>query len=371
VARPIRRLSPAILAAAAIFLSVGFGTLEASAKSSRFTFGVIPQENLDVNDLKGIHKAGIRSVRVALFWQQIEPAPGALDWSAFDALVGEAANNRVSVLPYLYGSPAWSAVADGHACSSECTIYAPSSDASRAGFASFAAEAVRRYGRGGRFWAAHPELPERPIRSWQVWNEQNSSKYFAPQPDVESYAALLNATAAAIKSVDSKADVVLGGMWGPKGTQAVVPIRSYLKLLYAVEGARESFDSLAVHPYAKNADAVLDQVREARRVAAKFRDRRVGILATELGWASTGPAGHWLVKGRRGQARILRNSYRALLKRQRRWRIRGVWWYAWQDASPGSGFICLWCPGAGLLDANGARKPAWRAMKKLARKRAR
>ncbi len=156
---------------------------------------------------------------------------------------------------------------------------------------------------------------------------------------------------------------------GPEGAQAVVPIRSYLKLLYAVEGARESFDSLAVHPYAKNADAVLDQVREARRVAAKFRDRRVGILATELGWASTGPAGHWLVKGRRGQARILRNSYRALLKRQRRWRIRGVWWYAWQDAAPGSAFICLWCPGAGLLDANGARKPAWRAMRKLARKR--
>jgi hypothetical protein len=366
----MRRLSAAILAAAAIFLPLGFGTIEASAKSSRFTFGVIPQENLDGNDFKGIHKAGIKSVRVALPWQQVEPSPGALDWSAFDALAGEAANNRLTLLPFLYGSPAWSAVADGHACfSTDCTIYAPSSDGSRAGFASFAAEAVRRYGPDGQFWAAHPELPYRPIRSWQVWNEQNSSKYFAPQPDVESYAALLKATAAAIDSVDSKADVVLGGMWGPKGTQAVVPIASYLEALYAVEGARETFDSLAVHPYAKTADAVLEQVREARRVAAKFRDRRVGILATELGWASTGPAGHWLVKGRRGQARILRNSYRALLKRQRRWRIRGAWWYAWQDASPGAGFICLWCPGAGLLDVDGARKPSWRAMKKLARGR--
>ena len=214
-------------------------------------------------------------------------------------------------------------------------------------------------GRSGR----RTPTPYRPIRTWQVWNEQNTSKYFAPAPDAERYAALLVAAADAIRSVDRRADVALGGMWGPKGANAVVPVASYLKLLYPIPGVRESFDSLSVHPYGKNADDVVEQVREVRRVAASFHDRKASILATELGWASTGPADHWLVKGRRGQARLLRNSYRALLEREERWRIRGAWWYTWQDNPPEAEFICRWCPGAGLIGVDGRRKPAWRAMK--------
>jgi hypothetical protein len=362
----VRRLSALCLAVVAICLPMALGATDASAKSSRFTFGIIPQQDLDAHDFEAMHTAGARSLRIALYWAQVEPWSGAREWSQFDALVGEAASNGVSVLPYLYGSPPWSAAADGYACTTDCAIYAPSSDASRAAFAGFAADAVRRYGRDGSFWEANPELPYRPIRTWQIWNEQNSSKYFAPAPDAERYAAILFTAADAIRSVDPKADVALGGMWGPKRTTAVVPVATYLKLLYPIEGVRESFDALSVHPYGKNADDVVGQVREARRVAARFKDRKAAILATELGWASTGPADHWLVKGWRGQARILRNSYKALLERAQRWRIRGVWWYAWQDNPPETGFICRWCPGAGLLDVDGKRKPAWRAMKKLA-----
>ena len=362
----MRRLAALCLALVAICLPIALRATDASAKSSRFLFGIIPQQTLDAHDFESMHTAGARSLRIALYWAQVEPWPGARDWSQSDAVVAEAASNGVSVLPYVYGSPPWSATADGYGCTSDCVIYAPSSDASRARFAGFAADAVRRYGRDGSFWEANPELPYRPIRTWQVWNEQNTSKYFAPAPDAERYAALLVAAADAIRSVDRRADVALGGMWGPKGANAVVPVASYLKLLYPIPGVRESFDSLSVHPYGKNADDVVEQVREVRRVAASFHDRKASILATELGWASTGPADHWLVKGRRGQARLLRNSYEALLERQERWRIRGAWWYTWQDNPPEAEFICRWCPGAGLVGVDGRRKPAWRAMKKLA-----
>ena len=364
----MRRLAAPSLALVAICLPMALGATDASAKSPRFLFGMIPQQAVDAHDLESMHTAGVRSLRIALYWSQVEHLPGARDWSQFDAVVAEAARNGVSVLPYLFGSPGWSAIGDGHACTTDCVIYAPSSDASRARFAGFAADAVRRYGREGSFWEANPELPYRPIRIWQVWNEMNTSKYFAPAPDAERYAALLVATGQAIRSVDPKADVALGGMWGPRGAHSVVPVVSYLKALYPIPGVRESFDSLSVHPYGKNRDDVVEQVREVHRVAASFHDRKAAILATELGWASTGPAGHWLVKGRRGQARLLRRSYKALLKREERWRIRGVWWYTWQDTPPEAEFICRWCPGAGLLGINGKRKPAWRAMRKLAKR---
>lgn len=336
--------------------------------AGKLVLGSIPQEQLQVDDMRRMGRNGLDSVRIAINWPEVERSPGTFRWSHVDALVATAALGKVRLLPYLYGSPGWAVSSESGCVGGGCTTYAPATKASRGAFARFAAEAVRQYGPGGRFWAAHPELPYRPMRAWQIWNEQNSPKYYAPAPAPDHYARLVSAAAGAIRGVDRRARVILGGMWGPMGQTDVVPAAPYLRRLYRQPGARASFEGIAVHPYHRTVGGMLRQIVAARQVARAHRDRRASIWLTELGWASKGPKGHRLVRGRRGQAKILQRAYHALAKRRARWRIRAVYWYAWSDSQPGAAFVCKWCPGAGLRTATGKVKPSWRAMKRVARR---
>jgi polysaccharide biosynthesis protein PslG len=206
------------------------------------------------------------------------------------------------------------------------------------------------------------------MRAWQIWNEQNSPKYYSPVPNPRDYARLVAASAGAIRSVRPKVDVILGGMWGPAKQKQVVPVARFLRGVYRHRGAAASFDGLAVHPYHRGVGGMLRQVYAVKRAARSAGDKRAAIWVTELGWASTGPKGHRLVRGRKGQARILKRAYQALAKRRVQWRVRGVYWYAWTDAKVGAAFVCKWCPGAGLRTADGKPKPAWREMKRVARR---
>ena len=203
-----------------------------------------------------------------------------------------------------------------------------------------------------------------PVRVWQVWNEQNSPKYYAPKVRVNGYARLIKATSKAIKSVDPKAEVMLGGMWGPQSLKKgkkkppVTTFIDYMKRLYRVRGIKKRFDSLAIHPYSSNVSGMIKQMREARRVAKSFGDRKVGLWITEIGWASGGPGDEPYVKGDSGQAKLLSKAYRKLDKKRRAFRLRGVFWYSWRDR-PGGDLICAWCGHAGLLNLDGSPKPAW------------
>jgi hypothetical protein len=210
-----------------------------------------------------------------------------------------------------------------------------------------------------------------PIRVWQVWNEQNSPKYYAPKVRVDGYARLVKATSKAIKSVDPKAEVMLGGMWGPeslKRSEKKPPVTTYIdymKRLYRVPGIKKRFDSLAIHPYSSNVSGMLAQIREARRVARAFGDRKVGLWITEIGWASGGPGDEPYVKGDSGQAKLLAKAYRELDQRRRAFRLRGVFWYSWRDLPEGD-LICAWCGHSGLLNLDGSPKPAWDAFTRMA-----
>jgi hypothetical protein len=207
-----------------------------------------------------------------------------------------------------------------------------------------------------------------PIRVWQIWNEQNSSKYFAPKVDVKKYAKLLKAAGAAIHKVDRKADVVLGGMWGPDSAKKVVePVSSYLKKLYKVNGIERSFDSIALHPYSSSVAGSLAQLDTARRVANNAGDRGVGIWVTEIGWASGGPTDEPYNKGSKGQAKLLKQALGKMKSRRERYNLRGVFWYSWRDKEGGEK-ICDWCGFAGLRELDGSAKPSWKAFSKLAKR---
>jgi hypothetical protein len=352
-------------------------------------YGVVTQDGgAPTNgDLDLIRSGGAGSIRLVAHWPTIEANRGTYDWSSLDGAVRAAVGHGLRPIVFLWGTPAWAAASDGYACPSPgaCSTYAPASAETRAAFAAFAEAAVRRYGPGGDFWNAdssgcgvplpvavpvvcpdEPGPPCRcdraaPLRVWQIWNEQNSPTYYAPAPDVAGYAELLAAAASAIRSVDPEAELVLGGMWGPSnGERPVVPVSVYLKRLYRIAGTKSSFDSIAIHPYAANLRGVRNQMRVARRTVRRAGDRKAGTWVTELGWASHGPAESPYVVGLDGQARLLTRSFSLLESRQRAYRLRGVFWYAWRDKAGGS-TICDWCANAGLRDNDGSAKPAWDA----------
>lgn len=349
----------------------------AGVAAAKPIYGVVPQDGAlpSRGDLDRMPRAGIDSVRLMASWAAAEPSPGTYEWGALDAMVRETTNRGLSPYLFLYGTPQWAARDDGHGCTGGgCAVFAPSSPATRAAFAAFAGAAAERYGPGGDFWApseygqtpCHCSRP-RPVRVWQVWNEQNSPKYFAPRADVGGYASLLEESAEAIKRADPGAEIVLGGMWGPRNAgAAVTTVRRYLTELYRVPGIEESFDAVAVHPYARTSGRSLDQVEATRRVIRRAGDPGAGLWVTELGWAAKGPKSNPYVKGLRGQARLLARTLGKLDRRARSFRLRGVFWYSWRDKAKGDS-ICDWCAHAGLRARDGSAKPAWRAFARVAR----
>ena len=360
--RPVRRAALSVLALVAVGL--GFGATESSHAAS-ISYGVVPQTQLGDGDLRTMRRAGADTARLWLAWSavdSVQPA-GDYDFSAFDAAVIRAARHRVRVLPFLWGTPEWVIRRlEGGACGAGCVANAPSTRRALGAWRDFAAAAARRYGRGGELWREHPGLPRRPIRVWQIWNEQNSSQFFRPKPRAGAYAKLLRAASRGIRGEDRRARIVLGGMAELGGSRKAVPGPKYLARLYRVPGIERSFDGVGVHPYAARASAAVAQVRRFRAAIVRASDRRASIWVTETGWSS-GSGSNPLEVGRRGQARMLRQSFAAYRRERGRLRIAGLMWFSWRDAPGG----CEWCSRSGLLGRGGGAKPALRAFRSAAR----
>jgi hypothetical protein len=206
-----------------------------------------------------------------------------------------------------------------------------------------------------------------PIHDWQLWNEQNSPKYFAPKEDIEAYAKLVKAAGTAIHEADPHSDVILGGAWGPaSASKVVLPIQPYLKALYSFKGIKKAFDSIALHPYAANTGASLDQLKVARQVVKKEGDRKVGTWITEIGWAADGPKSNPYVKGLDGQAKLLRKTLQKFEQNKAGFHLKGLFWYSWRDKAGGD-LICEWCGYAGLRALDGSAKPSWDAFSAIAK----
>lgn len=317
---------------------------------------------------------GVGTLRLHVSWAAAEPEPPTLlgheyDFAELDAIVLDAARGGIRVLPFVYSTPPWAAQElDGRSCAVEtCYFHAPSTPASRAEWKSFVGALVGRYGPGGALWAENPDVPALAIRAWQVWNEQNSPTFYRPQPNVGDYAALLKTSAEAIRARDPGATVVLGGMFGtPSADRRASPSAwAYLRRLYRIPGAADSFDAIAPHPYASSLAGVKEQVDRMRTEARRAGDRGVQMWITEIGWASGGEA-HPLNKGPVGQARRLRKSFKMLRRRRAALKLKLITWYSWRDDTTTQGGTCGWCPYSGLFAENGVDpKPAWGAFTRI------
>jgi polysaccharide biosynthesis protein PslG len=364
----------ALLLAAGLIVLVSAGSDEAdngdalAAGTPRPFFGVVPQGPLEAEDYARMGQGRVGTLRVLLTWLATDPGPAPDDynWADFDSIVGQAASNGVEILPFLYGTPAWVATSlDGVECEGgECATFAPRSEAALDAWVDWVGAAVDRYGPSGVYWEENPDVPKEPIRAWQIWNEQNSPSFYSPAPDIEDYANLLAAAAAAIHQSDPEAQVVTGGMFGTplKGELPAYTAWDYLDRLYAIEGAEASFDGVGSHPYAANLTKTESQVELIREAVERAGDD-AGLWITEIGWASGGEDNP-LNKGPDGQAQELTEAYELFLDRREEWRIETVTWYSWRDFQ-GEG-LCVWCPDSGLFPEDELEpKPSWEAFAEL------
>jgi hypothetical protein len=341
----IRKLAPIALALALLALPAA----AAAGPAPPGTVGISPQTPSSRVDFDLMERAGLRSVRLPLFWIGVErhsPYLVAPDWDDFDRSVGLAAEHGMRVLPFVWGTPAWVAV--------EPQVEPVRIRWARRAWASFLRRAVKRYGPRGSFWRANPQLPRLPIRAWEVWNEPNIVS-FSSRANPERFARLIRVGGRAIRRADPGAEVILGGLFGrPLQVPPNVSSGDFLRRVYRAGGAKRWFDGVALHPYVADASAMRPQIRNLRRVMRAHGDASTPLYVTELGWGSDSFQTRW-ERGLRGQARELDQAFSMLARNRSRWRIGGVWWFSWADIDGG----CQFCDSAGLLTKSRKAKPSW------------
>jgi hypothetical protein len=340
-----RKLLPIVAVAALLALP---SSASAAAVPPGF-FGISPQGTPSRSDFELMAESGIDSVRLPLYWKGVEEYSPFLvppDWSSFDRSVALAAESGLRVFPFVWGTPIWVAP--------QPQVEPTRSSWALAAWAAFLREAVHRYGAGGTFWEENPALPYMPIRDWEVWNEENIVT-FSAKSDPERFARLVRASGRAIHGADSGARVILGGLFGrPLQVPPNVASGNFLNRVYRARRVKPYFDGIALHPYVADAEAMVPQIRNLRRVMRKHGDSATPLYVTELGWGSDSFQTRW-ERGLQGQARELDQAFSLLASHRTAWRIGGVWWFSWADAKD----ACQFCDSAGLLTEGREAKPSW------------
>jgi hypothetical protein len=324
-------------------------------------FGIAPAsaEQLTEAEYAKMEAADVGTLRVAFFWPHIQPPtqagePGGdpgYKWGDTDRIVAQAAANGMEVLPFVYGTPSWTAA--------DTRVPPVRSERAREGWDQLFRALVKRYGPDGEFWndptLVPPGIDPRPIRAWQIWNEPNSPTFMKQGGNTaQQYALTLDIASRAIRETDPDARVVLAGLFAaPKGGEL---FERFLGRLFSIGGVAEDFDALGMHPYAPT----MPKLRLRFDLAIETMHRHgIGkpLWVTEIGWPTGGTkVGHFR-KSPRGQANTLRRSFNLMLARREQWGIQRVIWYTWRDNRllPS----CDICSYSGLFKRKGGPKPAW------------
>src|SRR4051794_28098122 len=355
----------AVLAALGATVAAGCGpTAKAPAPSGgagdRATFvGLVSDDAFTAQGLERgriLHRqalAGVRLLRQTFDWALIERRPGRYRLGYFDDYVLDAAGAGITVMPVLFGPPAFRTAA-GRRRVGDATP--PPSDP--AVMARFAQALVRRYGPDGTVWRDRnvSDQARHPIRAWQIWNEPNLPAYWGGKPSAAGYARMLKVVGGAIKRVDPGAKVLTGGI---PNSKLGIPFSRYVRQLVRA-GAGHAFDVLAIHPYARDPGGVVAAVAGAHALLSRLGAGKKKLWVTEFGWASGGPGSPFTVPPQ-VQAANTGAVISQLGRNARRLGLEGIVYYNWRDAQPYPGGKDFWGLHTGLLRENGAPKPALRA----------
>ena len=275
---------------------------------------------------------GVESIRMVFDWRVAQPyarmkdvppnqrpffrdeSDVPTDYRQLDGYVEAAAKRGMTIRPVVMLAPPWAA---RHPNSE------PSPPKSFKAYANFTAALAKRYGDGGSFWTERPDVPRIPIESWQIWNEPHFKEFWSDQPWQKDYVKLLKLTYTTVKKAAPKAQIVVAGLANKSWT--------YLSMIYA-QGAKGFFDIAAIHPFTATVDGVVEILDRARKVMARYKDRKRPLLVSELSWTSAkGKAAYTYGNetSERGQAKMLKAAFMRMAAERQRLRLLGIYWYTW------------------------------------------
>ena len=162
---------------------------------------MVPQGPLSAEDFDRMEGV-VGTLRIPIYWFEVEPAPGAQNFTRYDALIGTAAKHGIRVLPFISGTPSW--------VEPDPARPPLGSAPARRAWTSFLRRLVARYGPGGAFWVGRSE--PLPVRVWQIWNEPNFKLFWRPRPSPRGYARMLKISARAIRRKDPRARIAAAGV---------------------------------------------------------------------------------------------------------------------------------------------------------------
>ncbi|MDH4207795.1 MAG: beta-galactosidase, partial [Anaerolineae bacterium] len=273
------------------------------------------QEQLD-HALALVRDGGFHWVRQRFPWADIEPQPGAYDWSPWDALVEACREHGLSLIAVLETTPQWA-----RAPMDADTPQAPPKDF--ADYANFVRAFASRYA-------------DR-IDYYEIWDEPNLYPNWGERyVDPRGYAHLLQTGYQAVKDADPEATVLTAGL-APNVEEGgrYMSDLLFLEEMYQA-GAREYFDVLAVKPYGmwyEPSDRCLSPGETnfsrpilAREVMLRHGDADKAIWAVEFGWCAlpaswSGQPAPWTSDSEEVQAR---RTVEAIERARSEWPWMGV-----------------------------------------------
>jgi hypothetical protein len=361
---PARVSLLAVLAAMAVAL---LAPASSQAKVPKGFFSIAQELGLVASDYQQMGDIKVKNLRTLLNWKAIEPQRGVFKWGPIDQKVGFLAGNGMAPVFWMWGTPQW-------ASGSGNPGVAPLKGSALQDWKTFVKTAVNRYKRGGVYWRAHPGLTPHPAKAWQIWNEPNLKKYFASSANPDrivphtgkAYGKFAKKTSKAINSADRHAKVVLAGL---SATPPKKKLRAnkFIKKVLGVKKITKKFDAAALHPYAPKVEKYKERISEFRHAMNKGGAKKKEIWLTEVGWGSKKDR-HGLNKGTKGQAKILKKSFKQTLKKRKKWKIERLFWFDWRDPASSQPIGCSFCPSAGLLKHNGDHKPSYRKFKRFSKR---
>jgi arabinogalactan endo-1,4-beta-galactosidase len=206
------------------------------------------------------------------------------------------------------------------------------------------------------------------VHAYELWNEPNWKPFWPTGPDPRDYAALLKAAYPAVKRVDPQATVLMGGL-------SSLNSYTYLQGMYNA-GARGYYDAANFHVYPENGPhdcltlgggrqwrGSLCLLQGLHDVMVRNHDR-VRVWATEFGWSTCRGGGSCVSPAVQG--RYIKATYEMFQTRPYQW-VQNAFVYEMHDLlSTGD-----WSRNLQILKRNYAPKPAYFALRSVARSLAR
>ena len=192
--------------------------------------------------------AGVKWSREDFSWGRIERQRGQFDWTYYDNLVACARRNGITVYAIVGYWTGWTK---------------PYTSEGIDDYVHFLKEMVRRY--------------QNEIKQWEIWNEPNIFFWQGPK---DLYAELLTKSYAAIKEIDSGAQVL--------GLSTAGIDHKFISRMLELQAP---FDILTIHPYRTHLNdlAFIDDLKKASDQVKLPDGKRRPVWPTEMGWATHTP----------------------------------------------------------------------------------